>query len=348
MREVTEHCLFNWVGIEHCSLGVSGSGAYINDLAGIYTEQAQKIASKEEINFLNIFNKVQKRAFVRIESDVVAQLSTAVKFNEIICQTKKLQPRYNDIVVVGSAAEYRGLYIQSPQSKYSVINVKAIYIYSSETTDKVTNIKIFDLNDGKELFTQEITVEPGLNTFDLDEDLLLRYKILQVFVGIDCTDIATIETDSVYFDWYDHEECVFQGNFSPEREAYFYLSAATLLVSETALYDNIKLSGLGKGVTIDADISCSAEQFICENKKRFTDALTYVLGAEMIGQALGSPNVNKFTINNPDQLIYFRDDYESKYKSAIKRAINAIPLHGEGECFNCEPIQNITTQGNMP
>lgn len=347
---VQDHCLYNWVGVEHCSLTESISGDYINDLPGMYTEMVQKIATGEEITFKNVFDKVQKRSFKRLEEYVVAQLSKEVKFNEIICQTYKLQPVYNKLVNIPASNEYRGIYIQLPQSKYSQLTLQTLQVFNAGTVDVITNLKAFDLNDGFELFTKEITLEPGLNSIPLDEEMELRYKIFQAFIGVDCSELETVKTESLYYGWYDNDGfCDYDcDQYYSGREANFELTAATLEIGVDPIYENMNRQGLGGGVTFQANVMCSVNQFICENKKSFTNSLQYLEAAEMLKQKLASPRVNFWTISNPEATALLKDEFEGMYRSALKRAIEGIPIRGEGECFNCEPVSQITYGGNMP
>lgn len=123
---------------------------------------------------------------------------------------------------------------------------------------------------------------------------------------------------------------------------------AKLEVGESATISNITRSGVGFGVGFQMDICCSAYQYICENKARFANALTYLEASEMLKQKLASPNVNVFTLSNPEASQMLKDEYEDEYKKALKRAIESIPLQGEGECFSCEEKANITYGGMLP
>ena len=345
---VVDHCLYNLVGIEHCSLPDSKSGMYINDLAGMYTELAQKIAVGEEITFKNVFDKVQKRSFVRLEEDIVSELSEFVKFNEIICQTNRLQPNYNQLTNIPASADYRGVYIQMPQSKYSELRIHTLYFFNNGGT-VTTTLKGFDLNDGTEILSQSVTLVNGLNEIEVNETFNLRYKIFEAFFGVDCSLIDTIQTLEDYYGWYDSDlNCLYQTNYYRGRTGIFQYNPATLSIGDFANYTNIRRSDLGFGVGFQMDVCCSAYQYICENKARFANALTYLEASEMLKQKLASPKVNVFTVSNLEGTAFLKDEFESEYKKALTRAIESIPLTGEGECFNCEEKANITYGGNLP
>jgi hypothetical protein len=345
---VTDHCLYNLVGIEHCSQPESVSGMYINDLAGMYTELAQKIAIGEEGTFKNVFDKVQKRSFVRLEEDIVHELSEFVKFNEIICQTNRLQPTYGQLTNIPASNQYRGVYVQMPQSKYSELRIHTLYFYNNGAT-VTTFLKGYDLNDGKEILSRSITLQSGLNEIEVNETFNLRYKIFEAFFGVDCSQIDTIQTEESFYGWYDSDlQCVYCTNYYAGRTGIFMYNAATLETAQPVNIYTVQRSGLGFGVGFKMDICCSAYQYLCENKARFANALTYLEASEMLKQKLASPNVNVFTVSNPEGTAFLKDEFESEYKKALTRAIESIPLNGEGECFNCESKENITYGGIMP
>jgi len=113
-------------------------------------------------------------------------------------------------------------------------------------------------------------------------------------------------------------------------------------------FSNIKRTGLGRGVTVDAEIRCSIEQFLYDNREYLSGALLYLMGAEMLFHKLASPRLNFYTASNLEQTAYTREEFERRYKSQLARTLNAIPLDGEGICFSCEETFKVATKSMMP
>jgi hypothetical protein len=86
---------------------------------------------------------------------------------------------------------------------------------------------------------------------------------------------------------------------------------------------------------IGAEIQCSIEEFICQNKKSFKQSLLYLLGIGMLSMKLGSSRLNYFSSSNEERTVATRRDFETRYLSSLKKAIESIPLNGDSLCFEC-------------
>jgi hypothetical protein len=337
-------CLKDYIGIKHLSL-TSESGVYINILPGISTEMVQNITNEAQKTFLNVWDDVQERAYMRLREDVVNTLLTESKadFRNVIFETKKLLKAERNIVTVPAAPEYRGVYFSLPESRYSQFRSTDLYVYALQAA--TTTLKIFDLNDGEELFSDEVEIVPGLNVIAINQVFELKYRLLEVFVCIDVSLFDTIETLAEYYYFDGHSD--FGNGYNSSR-----VYSATLQTSDDALYDNLVFSGEGKGVVAGAQISCSIDEFICKNKHNFQQSWLYLLGAELLDQKLnaniGSTKLNFFTVSNREQTTETRDIFQGKYYGNLKRELKGVPIDNEGVCFSCEDNLSVFTGGSMP
>lgn len=338
------YCLKDYIGIKHLSLP-SESGVFINVLPGISTEMVQAISTEAQATFGLVWDDIQERSYLRLKNDIVNMLLNESKadFRNVIYETKKLLKAERTITEVPASPEYRGVYFSLPESRYSQFRNTELYVYALQ--DASTTLKIFDLNDGEELYSQDVEITAGLNIIPVNQVFELKYRVLELFVGIDVSLFDTIETLAEY---YYFDGCSTYGEGYHDTQIY----SATLPISSNALYENLLLSGEGKGVVAGAQISCSIDEFICKNKHNFQQSWLYLLGAETLEQKLSSviatSKLNYFTVSNREQTEDTRSKFEERYSSNLKRELKGIPIDNESVCFSCSDNLEIFTGGAMP
>lgn len=338
------NCLKDYIGIKHLSLP-SESGVYINILPGISTEMVQNITTSAQATFVNVWDDVQERSYLRLKNDVVNMLLNESKadFRNVLYETKKLLKAERQTTAVDAAPEYRGIYFSLPESRYSQFRVTELYVYSLQ--DASTTLKVFDVNDGDELFTLDVEIVAGLNIIPLSQIFDLKYRVLELFIGIDVSLFDTIETLAEY---YYFDSCTQYGEHYHETRIY----PATLQLADDAIYDNLSFSGEGKGVVLSAQIACSIDEFICKNKQNLQQSWLYLLGAELLEQKLssiiGTSTLNYFTVSNREQTDENRKVFEGRYSSNLKRELKGVPIDNESVCFSCQDNLSVFTGGSMP
>ncbi len=342
-------CLTNYIGLNYCNAPEPESGFSINDLPGMSTELADKIADSETINYLGVWNKVQKRAIARFKNDIQLALYKWVKFNSVIYQTRKLlKSTSNGLVPIVANPNYTGSYLMLPESKYVEFRLDNIAVYSNHSV--TTTLKVWDVNDGTILLTKSIDLVQGLNTVSIGELFPLKYRILELFIGVDTTSFDSIQTLNDYYYWYDSDwACASQNTFGyGALRGIFQLLPATYNPLLPMQLSNIIRTGIGHGVVIGGEIRCSIEQFVCDNRLLLSQSLLYLLGSEMLKEKKNSPRLNYFTASNLAQTEETYKEFEATYLKNLNIALNAIPLNGESLCFDCEESFMVATKGMMP
>jgi hypothetical protein len=341
--------LTNYIGLKNCNLLVPESGDYINELPGMSTELVDKIANSEQINFAGVWADVQKNAFRRFKDDTINLMYEYIKFNSIIYQTRRLvKSQINALIPVLRSPLYAGVYQMCPESKYSEYRLNGAWVYSSQTI--TTTLKVWDVNDGSVIYTASADLIPGLNYVSIKQIIPLKYRILEMFIGIDVSNFDSIQTLNDYYYWYDSDmACAAQGSFGyGAQRGFFQFYPATFDSNNVMQYSNIIKSGIGRGITVDAEIRCSIDQFLYDNREILGSALLYLLAAEMLLHKRSSPRLNFYTASNLEQTEETRLLFEDRYRSNLKRALNTIPLTGESLCFDCEETFKVATKSMMP
>ncbi len=338
-------CLTNYIGIKSCGLPDPKSGLWINDLPGMSNELLDNIANSEAVNFLGVFNKIQKRSILRFKTDVINIMAEKVTMKETVYQTRRLVKSTVNEIVIPKKAEWRGIYIMLPESKYSEFRHNETYMYSLQAGK--STLKVWDLNDGKELHSQEVDIVVGYNSFDVSKIFNLTYRVQEFFIGVDCTDFDTIQTLPDYYYWYNTDySCAYDCNTGGYSRGYFQMYAGILPVGSEVIFKNIYKTGLGYGVAIGAEIGCSIDQFICDNKRSLQTALLYLYGAETLMEKIGSPRMNFFTASNLEATDELRSDFENRYIGNLKRSLKSIPFEGDNICFDCEEQSIVSYRGS--
>lgn len=345
--------LTNYIGLKGCGLPVPESGVYINSLPGISTERMDKIANSEQLNFAGVWSDIQARAFLRLENDVINQLysgiNNAIKLNQVIYQTRRLLKSQNNAMIrIPAANLYAGVYQMLPESRYAEYRLNEIYVYSYD--EVTTTLKVWDVNDESVLFEKEITLTVGLNVIPVNIVIPLKYRIIEIFIGVDTSNFDSIQTLNDFYYWYTNDwACAAQSTFGYGAvRGVFQLYPATYDTSKQLTINNIIKTGLGRGIAVGSEIRCSVKQFIYDNRELLTQSLLYLLGAEMMLEQMGSPRLNFFTASNGIQQEEIRIMFEKRYIDNLKRSLNTIPLQGEGICFDCEETFLVTTKSRMP
>jgi hypothetical protein len=326
-------CLLNYIGLKQVTTAPE-SGLWVNSLPGMSTELADNIANSEQVHYAGVWNDVQANAFGRLEGMIINMLSDEIKINQTVFQTRRPQVYRNKTAIVADT-KYRGVSVLVPQSKYVSFYLREVYVYASGPA--TTTLKFFDLNDGQELIESvEVTLVEGLNTIPVDETFsLVKFGGLNFFIAIDATDFDTISFLPEYFDFYDcHNSCYSGASFYGQPD-YLVIEPAELDLTEDAYFDNLTKFSDGRGISIGAEIQCSIQEFICQNKKIFKQSLLYLLGSEMLFMKLGSSRLNFFSSSNLELTQATRNEFEKRILTTLKQAVDSIPLDGDGFCFEC-------------
>jgi len=336
------NCLTDYIGIKSCSITPS-SGKYINILPGMSTELVDNIANSEQVTFNGVWSDIQDAAFDVFANDIAIFLrkNKASKFDEVLFQTNRIGNISRNPEFIAPSLNYNGVYMRVPASKYTELNIKNLWVYSQSAL--TTTFKIFDVNDGSVLFTKEVVLSAGLNTIEIDQVITIKYANIVLFMGVDATDLTSIETERGIYDWgLDDCECAHEYYFPSNSFEYW---PAQLGLSDEAIFENIEQNGSGFGVGIDADLMCSVSQFICENKKFLQTAWMYLLATQTLLQKLGSFRINMFTTSNLEATAFLRSRYEKQYLDALDRTLESLPKNDI--CISCEGTLNVYTGGSI-
>lgn len=338
------NCFESYIGLKGCGSAAPKSGLYLNSLPGISTELVDKIANADQISFAGVWSDVQTIAKGQILNDIVNYLGEKINFHEIAYQTKRPRPSRTKENIAASA-DYRGVLIEAPESRYSQIRVKSLFVFSATAGEAL--LKAWNVWDGSEVLSQTVTLVVGLNEIALDLAIDLTFSENSVFIGLDCSTTDTIyflQQEDDFWNFWD-DECPYMGGYSSQP---LRIDAASMAVSDLPDYETITRTSKPLGVWVTAEIVCSSDLYLCENIRHFRVAIQYLLGWQLLMFKLASPRVNFFTSSKEDVTEKLMSSFKEQYESNIKRTLAAIPVEGSGYCFDCEGVDTYFVEGVMP
>lgn len=302
-------CLQDYIGLKQCSETEPESGYYLNDLPGISTELAHRIADQEQLNFAGVWNSVQKRAARKFGQLVQRFINHRQNWKEILYQT----PGYKITTpLLFTANSTVSAFVELPEGKYVEGYLKSILAYSESAVSGVT-LTIKD-TFGNALYTvADMDLKAGLNR------VRVGFAVPSEESGLGFTVTLTApETE-------------------PEAEPNV-LSLAPITLNDTAVSEECNTcSGTVQknGLLIpEVDIKCSIGRYICENRDTFAYSLWYLHGAELLSEKLTSPRTTYFSTSNLEYTRNLQQEFYNEFETSAMQALKAIDL--QGLCVECK------------
>jgi hypothetical protein len=336
-------CLQDYVGLLGCGLPEPKSGLYLNDLPGMETELVQAITPKELPSFVQTWEKVQKRAWGRLQADVSGAMQQVKKlnFNTVVYQTRRLSLKRPSTLLPVTAG-YVGVVIQAPFAQYGGIRLGSLEFYSATTG--TTLVRGFDVRTGEKVYESDpVNVVIGFNAVEINKTLTLNTESMEVFVGMDATTLDLYENLQQDYYWYDMLGNGWDGCFcNPchnDEVAYFHIRPASYVHMPLLGITNSLTTRLQTfGVNLRAEILCGIDSYLCENKHHFAQTWQYLCAAEMMKQKLGSYKLGFWANGNLEMTADLRTEYEADYKKYLNLTIQRIPVDENTICFNCNGV----------
>jgi hypothetical protein len=326
-------CLRDFVGIEGCGAATPVSGEYVNSLPGITSFMVGKIADKEQVTYLEVWNDVQERAMKKFASAVISIFKNKKQLKiKTVSQTVDLGRIIDDSTPTAAAAEYRGFTVEltfdsnltNLQSSLQVIYVQSVAIYSDWAGD--TTLKIVDLDTEAVLHSQAISLTVGWNTVSISE----AFDAYRIFVGFDATEVGSPLLNIQPYVSIGCQTCA--GNI--------YGADCTATVYGAVSADTSDLTTLDKGsntygVSGVFSIQCRYDWLVCSNIDLFTLAWQYCLGAELMVERIYSDRINRFTGIDLEKAKELRTEFETGWKTELEIAIDGIDISENDCCVEC-------------
>lgn len=328
-------CLRDTIGILGCHAPEPSTGQYVNDLPGITSFMVSKIADKEQVTYLGVWNNVQDRALKKFNSAVIAAFKNSKKLKiKTIAQTIDIGRIIDDSTPLAASAQYRGIAIElipdgnafALQSSLQVIYVASIAVYSPGVFANFP-FKVFDLQTGAVLETITEDLVAGWNTIAVGSS----YDALRIFISYDATAFESVTLtipayapgacqngcDTVY----GYGNCTASINGAVSAD----LADPTVISKGSDTY----------GLSAIFSIQCRYDWLICNNLDQFILPWQYLLGAELMTERIFSDRENRFTNIDLEKARELRTEFEAGFKTELDLAISGIDISEHDCCIEC-------------
>jgi hypothetical protein len=338
------NCLLDFVGLRSCTAETPLSEVWINSYPGMSTELADKIASQDQVTYATVWRDVQSQCYQRIKTDIQQALKdfANVRLDQTIFQTAKIfVQQWQQVDPIGANAIFKGAFLSCNGSKYMGLRVKQIYIYNSgDVAVENVPIKFFQTQDGSVLYETTKTIQPGANTFQINQVFTSFFDKINIALMVDCTDLPTLQGTFIDYGWQAwNEECASRYNAWILQPGFSSFPVTAPL--DYGLGSEWTQQSSQAGIYWDAQLICSLDSFICEQKFDLIDAWANLLCSAMLETKLLSNRVNYFTQSNRDYTERAIPTFLGRYKEALSNWAQQLQLIGEGLCFSCEAEELI-------
>lgn len=330
-------CLYNFVGLLGCGNEEPLSGLYINDYAGMSGELLEKISTPEQASYFGFWQSVQRVAYARFKRDVQTMLYTQaqVRLDQVLFQTsKEFVQDWQQIQVLPADTTFRGIFATVSGSKYLAIKIKQIYAYNAGSNPvSGVDVKIFQTQDGKVLWSGQVDLEVGMNYIPVNETFYSDFDKVNLLVVVDCSNLDTTKGTFVDFGWAQmNGDCATRwSNFYTEGWQIYPASAPL----DYGLGKNWTQSYDQSGIYMDAQIMCSIDSFICAQADFLADAWANLLCYQILYAKMASPRANYFAQGNREYTERTMVTFLDNYNDAMAVWARQLNLRGEGLCFDC-------------
>jgi len=343
-------CFLDYIYSKGCG-GVSPSGLYIESLPRITTPLLNALADEHQVDFKGYYEDVQKRAIGRFMTDARAEFARNFRMQSIIDSVRQRQRKEDSTVTADS--KYRGqeilfdywLYNKITRSNLRLLRLNEVSVYiPSLPVSGVVEVKLFETEFEIELDSWEIT-SAGWNTIAIDKE----YEGFKFFIGYDSSEIDPVKSEvpSLYR-WYltgspNNRSGSFWGYSYTDIGAKMWFRGAEADISNP--YE-LSTGSDSYGLVVSASVQCSIEPIICQNRNLFARALQYLIGAEIMEDALRSSNVSNVLSFDREQFEFALTDFTAEYRGGtdsnevdrpgeLKQVISNIELDKNDACIIC-------------
>lgn len=332
------NCLQNYIGLQGCTADAPLSGIYINDYPGMSSELMEKIATPEQASYIGMWNSAQAVGYVRIKRDIQLALfqSAEAQLDQVLFQTSKnFVQQWQQIQVVPEEAILKGAFVSIQGSKYLSLRIKQLLVYNAgATTVTACPWYIYQTQDGSILDQGTYDMQPGMNYVPINNEFYSDFDKINIMAAVDCTNLAT--TTGMFVDWGWNQmdlECA-------TRFTYLWRNGWSIFPVTAPLGygfgDSWSQDNSQSGVYMDAQLLCSLDSFICQQKEFLVDAWANLLCYQILWAKVASPRANYFSQGNREFTERAMATFLDGYNQSLAIWARQLNLRGEGLCFNCD------------
>ena len=313
-----------------CGSTEPDSNRYINSLPGMPLEAIDKIASSQQKTFLGVWNSVEDRSISKFSTRLISAFKSKYKIKSIR-QSIDLGRVIDVTSSVAVNTDYAGglidLSLQNSdyvKSNLMMISFQSLAVYVTSVPTIAVPVKIY--ND----VTKEILFETTIPI-----DTVVGWYNIKVNKFFDASKLAFVYKTSEFESVKLELSPLVTNTFCGCATTYGCNGSLSGIRASDTTYLTTDTGTDTFGISAIFSLVCKYNKLICSNLVHFTDALWYLMGAEMMIERLYSPRLNFWTINDDDakELVAL---YQTEFEKEMDIAIDGIDLDMADCCLECE------------
>ena len=333
-------CDSSLLALRGCSESSPATGLYIDDV-GLTESLLSQFETDKYNTPLELFEDKRSLAWRKIQTEMLGKLNPFFKADTVIENRAvgQINTTCNSTTPAQGAGTYVGVrLIMSPQiTSYLKMFISDLNIYIDSSNTNV-NVLVFDLVQNK-LIETIVYAEGSLEQY-IAKTYLSKRKKLDIALVYESTVVAT-KTVPKYGNCTDCSGKVKDVVICP-----FVNAIGVQLDWDGTIISNLANKSVTGGVSINYNIECDRESYLCSIGSTMSMALLYATAVEIYDYALTvSPHirVNTAVTYNSEQLIQARDIMASKYNSEMNLVLGNFRMPSDVYCFNCkENLRYVT------
>jgi hypothetical protein len=321
-------CFENLIGLrELCDTTPSTSGRYLNDI-NISKSEIEGLITKDYASIQDFIDSKLSQAVFSTQSYIISTIQPFFKANSILSGSRIGHYDVNKQVVAQSGNTGMTIKVNNSRS-YLNFNIASISLFCNYSG--TVNILLYDIVQGKLLGTYPITSVAGqIVTINPSIKIESNKKCLELWLGYDSTtnNISSYKTDS-------HANCsTCIGTTFNNR----YIQAHGGSIVTPFLSDNVTQLSHTSGLSVEYNVSCNQQSWLCMYEQSLVEPIIYKLGAEIMSHGLFASQTqrsNSYVSLSREILKEKYDFYHYNFERSIKTFLRSMSVPEDNDCFNC-------------
>lgn len=331
------NCLTDYIGLRGCTDSDPLSGLYINDLAGINLKSIDALADSEQVNYLGVWEAVQKRAQTKLLSAVQSVFLSRYKLKTISQSYAMPKDLTGDSVTIADAS-YSGVQIDAScgqqiewtTSNLMFISVQSLSVYFGDAWDASTcNYRVVDSFTGEVLTSGTFVPTAGFTGW---YQININQRFFSQMINVEVSTRGRV-TETVNINQTNGWGCACMNA----------LWGCDCCAWVRGISGDDTNESTTKGVLAIMTIGCSFEGLICNNLNTFDAAYWNLLGHEIMIERIYADRMNKYTTIGKEEAEELRAYYMVEFEKYLKLAVDGINLDQFDCCLECNETYQYAT-----
>jgi hypothetical protein len=303
----------------------------MNEL-GISVQELNQYLTKDYSSADELFIAKKKFAIINVTNAIHAFLQPRYKAHSVVKSERAGQPKDDKIFVLGGANELKGINFEfCNHDSYLDLFVSSISLFTDFTG--TVNVYVYDLITEKLVDIIDVSCTAGeLSTEFIDKTYKSNRKRLNLLFCYDSTSVNSYKT----IIGSGCKDCAVKSGVIQNQ--YTIVRSVKIGLNESKIKKNLTHTGETGGMSIDYNISCNHEDYLCNLSNMIALPVAYRTAFEIMQHAVAeapkfktNTSVTIDSENNKER----RDFYEKQFNKSINNVLGNVIMPNDSKCFVC-------------